>query len=101
MSLTDFMAEQRRLVILATLAEAPDFALNDGSLRLALKAVAFGVTGDVLRGELFWLSEQGLARIEKTALPGQEEMWIAHLTAKGQEVAEGAPYPGIARPRAH
>jgi hypothetical protein len=99
MSLTSIMAEDRRLALLLSLMEAGGFELNEDALRLMLRSLGHVVTYDVLRGDLNWLSEQGLIRIEKLPV-NSGELWIAHLLGRGQDVADGAAYPGIARPRA-
>jgi hypothetical protein len=99
MSLTSILAEDRRLAILLTLMEASGYELNEDALKQVLRLLAHVVTQDVLRGDLSWLSEQGLVRVEKIPVTSGE-LWIAHLTGNGQDVANGAPYPGIARPRA-
>ena len=99
MSLTAIMAEDRRLHILAALAEAVGFELNETALRVVLRAFAHNVTGDVVRGDLTWLTDHGMIRVRHLEQP-EGTLWIAHLRQAGQDVAAGAPYPGIARPRA-
>lgn len=100
MSLTAELAEQRRLILLATLCEATDYELNENSLKMILDHQGHHVTQDVRRADLHWLEEQGLIRIEK--LNGADgELWKAHLTGNGEDVANGARHPGVARPRAH
>ena len=100
MSLSEIMTEDRRAAMLATLAESTGFTLNEDTLKLALDHLGHRVTQDQLRGDLNWLVQQGLARVEKDHVTSGE-LWIVHLTASGQDVANGATYPGIARPRAH
>jgi len=99
MSLTAIMAEDRRLAILLTLYESSGYELNEDTLKLALRTMAHVVTQDVLRGDLAWLADAGLVRNEEQRV-NSGVLWIAHLTGKGQDVADGVPYPGIARPRA-
>lgn len=100
MSLSSIMAEDRRLAILLALMEAGDYELNENTLKLVLRQLGHAVTQDVLRGDVNWLSDQGLTRIGVHHVSGGE-LWIAHLTGAGQDVANGTAWPGIARPRAH
>ena len=66
--------------------------------RKTLVRLALRVTSDVLRGDLQWLKDQALIRIEEVQL-NRGALWIAHLLTKGLDVANGAPFPGVARPR--
>ena len=100
MSLAEIMAEERRAAILATLAEMPAYKLNENTLKMALDGLGHRITRDQQRGLLSWLADQGLARIVREPVE-DGELWIAILTASGQDVAGGAAHPGIARPRAH
>ena len=100
MSLTHIMAEDRRAAILATLAESQGYTLNEDTLKLALDHLGHRVTQDQLRGDLYWLASQGLVRNDREHVTSGE-LWIVHLLGSGQDVANGAPFPGIARPRAH
>ena len=99
MSLTSILAEERRLAILQTLEVAPGYELNEDTLRLALKTQARNVTHDVLRGDLAWLESQDLVRVQKLPV-ASGELWLGHLRPTGQDVVGGAPFPGVARPRA-
>lgn len=99
MSLTSLMAEERRQIVLAALAEASGFQMNEDSVRIVLRAIGHNVTSDVMRGDLKWLSEVDLIRLDHVPVAGGE-LWIAHLRQMGQDVANGAHFPGVARPRA-
>jgi Fe2+ or Zn2+ uptake regulation protein len=96
MSLAVVLAEDQRLVILRTLSDVANYQLNEQVLHSALKAIGHSVTHDVVRGHLQWLKDAGLVRIETLALPSGE-LWVAHLMARGQDVAGGAHFPGVAR----
>ncbi|KAB2888394.1 MAG: ArsR family transcriptional regulator [Desulfobulbaceae bacterium] len=85
-----------RLSLLRCLVKAADYSLNDSILCDMLRAVRFSVTRDQVRGELYWLAEQGLLRIET-----YDTITVAVLTERGQDVAIGtASHPGIKRPSA-
>jgi hypothetical protein len=91
----DLVAEDRRLAILRFLASDADFSLNDSILQTALGSIGHGVSRDVVRTDLSWLAEQGLVKVD-TVL---ETVHVAHLTARGGEVAAGrAVVPGVKRP---
>lgn len=94
-SYTDFMAEDRRLVILRILQDQPQFSLNESVMQSALERFAHVVSRDTLRGDLAWLEEQGLVATEVVA----QRVWVAQLTERGGEVATGrARHPGVKRP---
>ena len=95
MSLAQTLLEDRRAVILASLAEVPGFRLNENTLHRGLGSIGHQVTHDQLRGDLNWLMAAGLIRVTP-----EGDLWIAVLTASGQDVANGAAYPGVATPRA-
>lgn len=96
MNLQDYETEGRRLAILRILSRRNEYSTNEYSLRDELAgAYAHNVSRDKLRGDLAWLEEQDLV-ITQAPRAG----WIATLTARGSDVAEGtAQVPGIARPR--
>jgi hypothetical protein len=100
MSFATLLAEDRRLAILRALAEDHDAALNERVLRRVLASLGHGVSFDMLRGDLTWLADQALIRIE--SLPGQDggaDLWIAHARDDGLDVGRGRPHPGVARLR--
>jgi Fe2+ or Zn2+ uptake regulation protein len=88
-------AEDRRLIILRALAEDHDYSLNDAVLKRALASLGHGVSRDMLRGDLTWLADQRLIRVEE--MDGGA-IWVAHATEDGVDVAGGRPHPGVARP---
>lgn len=100
MSIASLLAEDRRLVILRALAEDHDAALNERVLRRVLASFGHDVSADMLRGDLQWLADQALIRIE--TLPAQDggaDLWLAHGRDDGLDVARGRPHPGVARVR--
>ena len=100
MSLREIMDADRRLVVLRLLEEAQGYALNEAVLEKSLAHVGVLATGrDIVRGHLAWLDQQGLVTIERLALDGAaKDLWVAHATKLGTEVAKGRPWPGVARP---
>jgi DNA-binding transcriptional ArsR family regulator len=98
MSLQALLDEDRRLVILRCLSEAHDYSLNETLVERMLARLRLGVVGrDVLRAHLAWLETHGLVTVEKLDAGG-EMLWIGKLTRTGLEVAQGRPWPGVARP---
>lgn len=95
MSLAQVMAEDRRLVILRVLSEAR-FAANESVLRKSLGAFGHQVGSDVVRADLAFLQEHQLVRVEVLHV-SSGDLWLAHLTEAGNDVAEGRAHPGVAR----
>lgn len=94
MAMQQILEEDRRLVILRSLLDAGGSA-NDSILQDCLDAYSHRVSRDVVKTQMYWLSEQGLITVEK--LGG---CMIAKLTSHGQDVAEGrAGCPGVKKPR--
>ena len=99
MSLQALLDEDRRLVILKCLSEAHDYSLNESLLEKMLARLRLGVVGrDVLRAHLVWLETHGLVTVEKLPDGTGGELWIGKLARTGLEVAQGRPWPGVARP---
>jgi hypothetical protein len=99
MSLQRLLDEDRRLVVLQCLSEANDYALNESLIERMLNTFRVGIVGrDIVRGHLTWLSQAGLATIEHLDMPPAGTMWVGKLTKLGLEVAQGRPWPGVARP---
>ena len=96
MSIQAILDSQQRLVILRSLLDIGG-AANESILNDCLDQLGTGrVTRDRVNTLLAWLEEQGLVRIERLA-----QVQVAHLTGRGQDVAEGrATVPGIKKPRA-
>lgn len=89
------LAEDRRLVILRTLAEDQDYSVNDFVLKRALAMLGHDVSRDVLRGDLSWLQDQALLRVKQL---DDGAIWVAVATEDGVDVSKGRPHPGVARP---
>ncbi len=99
MSYDKLLIADLRLTILQLLEEAPEYAHNEYVLGSALARLRLGISTDLLHGELAWLDEQGLIKLESVDGPGIN-VRTAQLTRRGEDVALGrARVPGIARPR--
>jgi hypothetical protein len=97
MSLTEVMQGDRRLVILRTLSEVPEYRLNEGILRQALKEIGHPeTTKDLVRADLQFLASHNLVQIQKMAMESGE-LWVVKLLENGNDVANGAAHEGIAR----
>jgi DNA-binding transcriptional ArsR family regulator len=100
-SLQQLLDEDRRLVILRCLSEAHDYALNESLIEKMLARLRLGVVGrDVVRAHLAWLETHGLVTVDKLEMGGGGTitLWVGKLTRTGLEVAQGRPWPGVARP---
>lgn len=98
MSFAKTLTEDRRLVILRFLSEAPACRLNTAVLRSALDGIGHGVSRDQVETDTAWLAEQGLVTVEELGL-SVGNIRVATLTTRGQDVAEGrAVVPGVKRP---
>lgn len=94
-TLAETLAEDRRGVILRILVDQGDFSLNEGVLQDALDRVGHKVARDLIRDDLAWLQRHGLASVAE--LNGGS-LWIANLTKRGEEVAQGRErVPGVKR----
>lgn len=89
------LAEDRRLTLLRTLEQDPDYSVNDFVLKRALEQLGHGVSRDVLRSEIRWLEEQRLVRVKVMDDGG---IWIVTATEDGADVARGRRHEGVARP---
>jgi hypothetical protein len=88
------LTEDRRLVLLRLLADAPGYAANESILLEAVESFGHRPSRDALRADLAWLAEQGLVTIEEVAT-----VMIATVTRRGGDVAFGrAVVPGVRRP---
>ena len=97
MTLTQQLAEERRLVLLKTLDASDSSQLNERILKLTLDRSGIGTGRDMIRLELHWLEEQRLLRLEKLPSGAGEDLWVAKLTVDGEEVARGRRHPGVSR----
>ncbi len=90
------LTEDRRLVVLRVLAESSGYTANEFILQQMLEQFGHVVSIDRVRTDLAWLQEQQMLTISDVA-----DVQIAHITARGQDVAAGRTVvPGIKRPRA-
>lgn len=97
MSLTNVLAEDRRLVALRLLSEG-GFRASESVLRKGLDFFGHRISHELMRADLEFLREHGLLRIEALHPPSGGELWLAHLTDAGDEVARGVSvHPGVAR----
>lgn len=98
MSYKDYIAEDRRLVILKLLLEDAGGSHNHAVLQSALKTWGHTVSRDVVKTDLAWLAEQGLVVVQKVG--DADAYHVATITDRGCDVACGAAtVPGIKRPR--
>lgn len=94
MTLAARIAENRRLCMLKTLEELPDYRANESLLHQMVEEFAFSATRDQIRGDLAWLGEQCLVDLSDIA-----GVMIAKITGRGLDVATGrASVPGVKRP---
>ena len=97
-TMQQIVTEDRRLVILRALAEAPAYSANDSILHRAM--TSFGLIGSrsQVTTDLAWLAAQGLVELEEL---GKATVTVARLTQTGQDVAAGTmTVPGVTRPGA-
>lgn len=84
-----------RLHVLQALTDCAGYEAHEYHLSDLLDAVGLRVGADILHGELQWLAEQQLLTLGQVA-----DAYIAHLTQRGRDVAQGRTHlDGIARPR--
>jgi len=96
MNFGDVLAEDRRLVILRLLDQAPGYSANDSILCSALDGFGHRCSRDQVRTDLAWLAEQQLLTVEQV---GAGKVHVATLTGRGGDVANGrANVPGVKRP---
>jgi hypothetical protein len=86
--------EDRRLAILRILTQAPAYTANASLIQDFLSDMGMNPSRDVVRSDLAWLDEQGLARMNMA-----QGVHGAQASSRGLEVAEGkVQVPGIALP---
>jgi hypothetical protein len=97
MTLTEVMQQDRRLVVLRTLSEVPEFRLNESILRQALREIGHPeATKELVRADIQFLAQHNLVRIEKLSMESGE-LWLVKLLDGGMDVANGTPHEGVAR----
>ena len=91
-----YLAEDRRLVILRILSEMPAYRANSSVIYSLLSSWGHEPSRDQVKTDLRWLEEQGLLKVEEI-----ESVLLATLTERGMDVAKGrAVQPGVKRPGA-
>ena len=94
MAMQQILEENSRIGILRSLLDAGGSA-NDSILQTSLNGYGLRLSRDMVKTQMYWLSEQGLISIEMLG-----SCMIAKLTSHGQDVAEGlAVCPGVKKPR--
>lgn len=92
---SDLVDEERRLVVLQSLAAATGYTLPEGAAREALRRAGLAVSADAMAIATAWLDE---ARLLVRRTVGATA--VLTLTMRGLDCAEGvAQVPGVARPR--
>ena len=88
------LAEDRRLVILKLLEQAPDYRGNIYLLQSALEGFGHSIGLNVLREDLVWLEQQLLVTLHPVG-----EVLLAELSGRGLDAALGRiSVPGVKRP---
>lgn len=87
-------SRHRRLSILRTLADSPEYRANDSLLSTVANEFGIVSTRDQVRSELSWLKDAGFVTLRELA-----GVTIATLTEGGGEIAAGRRFdPGVAKP---
>lgn len=91
-----YLAEDRRLVILRILAEIPGYRSNSSLLTQLLGNFGHSPSRDQVKTELHWLQEQALVSVDDV-----NDVLVARLTERGADVAAGrAVVSGVKKPGA-
>jgi len=94
MSLGQRLVEDRRLVILRLLTEAPGYSTNESILHAALEDWGHLASRDQVRGDLLYLEEQGCLSTED-----ESGILVATASQRGLDAADGrSRIPGVKRP---
>jgi hypothetical protein len=94
MNFADLLAEDRRLVQLRLLDQAPSSQANTYVLATGLRDMGHNCSQDQVETDAAWLAEQGLVSVKEL-----EDVRVVTLTARGADVAAGrARVPGVKRP---
>jgi hypothetical protein len=97
MSMHELLDADQRLVLLRALTEMPASAANESVLKTALQHLGHRVGSDIVRAHLEYLARHGLVAVEQIRVE-RGDLWIATLTAAGEDVAEGrATHVGVKR----
>jgi hypothetical protein len=88
------MREDRRLVLLRLLNQAPGNEANTYVLATGLRSLGHNCSQDQVETDSAWLTEQGLVKVKEL-----DDVRIVQLTSHGADVADGrAHVPGVKRP---
>lgn len=94
MSFKKILQEDRRYLVLRALNDSKGYRASLILLQAFLESFGQRVSGDVVKGEVAWLEDQGLVR---TARVGQ--VITVQLLGPGADIAAGrATYPGVRQP---
>jgi Fe2+ or Zn2+ uptake regulation protein len=94
-SYPEVVREDRRLQILLILTESPKYSASHYLVQHVLDGYAHSVSSDQLKGDLAWLTEQGLIECETF-----QDATVVKLTNRGLDAAQGRiEHPGVKRPR--
>lgn len=94
-SFGSYIAEDRRLCLLRTLAAQTDGTLNESILQRAVEKYGHNVSRDVIKADLRWLAEVGTVENKEV-----EGYLIASLTDRGLDhVERRTAIDGIAKPK--
>ena len=90
---SEIESEHRRITILRAI-ETAQGQINESMLLQVVNEFGVATSHDKLRSELSWLKENGYVEIEIVA-----DVWIAKITLRGLDVAQGlTTVPGIKHP---
>jgi hypothetical protein len=93
-SYQDYLNEDRRLVLLRLLADLPGRKGNSSVLATLLDHWGHSVSRDYVKGQLAWLTEQGLVTTEVMG-----PVLLATITERGIDAADDrVRVPGVSRP---
>ncbi|WP_320174933.1 ArsR family transcriptional regulator [Maridesulfovibrio sp.] len=87
------VAQHLRITILRFLQEEANYALNEDILLDLTVEYAFDRDSSRLRKELRWLEDQGLVELKDV-----NGLYIATLTKRGSDVANGKKHDGVKKP---
>jgi len=94
MSFKKILQEDRRYLILRALNESKGYRASLILLQAFLESFGQSVSGDLIKGEIAWLEDQGLVRADKDG-----QIVTVQLLGPGADVAAGrSTYPGVRQP---
>lgn len=89
------LAQHRRLIILKFLSTAPEYTSNASILESVCNDFGVTSTRDQVKGEIQWLSENGL-----TSHEAKGDVVVVSVTVRGVDIASGRSFhDGVQRPR--